>query len=588
REQTFDDPSTPADVRELKMAFAKSVAKIIREADPEGVWVTWAWTFQIWPSEDQAAFVRALPQDHVCILDAWTDRYPVYNKMDFFGGKPWGVSICQMLGGDDEMRGNMPWLIDRLNEIAANPKARHCDTLYYLPEHVHYNTVYCDLAARLAWDSSAVGLEKFLDDYVLRRHEAGPSGGIRKAFGLLAKTVYSNNPGSKPLYQQRLNPEPQSVYLLDMHKAVELQAILKSALDAALSESRACEGNWMYLRDMVDISRQYMAERFNYHFNKSVLAGGDPKELELCRTILEAITETLRNCPDYRIDARYLNLNEKQQRTVRDEMYTLASREWLLDYQAKDIYEVNRDYYQKRFDVFCEMSAKKKRPYGEYQKAYKAVEAAWLANSKIVTPGPAPDFSAAMTAIRSALRKVESLPAPLWKRPVLNDEVLEGAKVGWEDRCDSTSGWITKSSSQDGSMGIEDGVLTLKANKASVCFFKELNVDAAQFPIFIVKYCAPSGFAIPCFVWLDWIDERGKSHHSRLLQEDLYNRPEWHEVKIHVGNLLANAYGVRPQKVVRLTIQNVALLELNSQTSGMTKWKDLRFVSEGASAAPQK
>ena len=108
------------------------------------------------------------------------------------------------MAGNTWMHGDMPKLIRQLrDDVWANPRGRNCRGLFIVPEVVHYNTVYFELAADLQWNPTRVTLEGFLDDYCLRRYGADGAPAMRKALDHLVASVYRTKVVGPPAYTRR-------------------------------------------------------------------------------------------------------------------------------------------------------------------------------------------------------------------------------------------------------------------------------------------------------------------------------------------------------------------------------------------------
>lgn len=74
----------------------------LRAADPQAVWVMQAWTFDYldwWTDDRVAAFLDAVPDDALLVLDLWGEHAPQWRRFDGFRGKPWIWCALHDFGG---------------------------------------------------------------------------------------------------------------------------------------------------------------------------------------------------------------------------------------------------------------------------------------------------------------------------------------------------------------------------------------------------------------------------------------------------------------------------------------------------------
>ena len=92
------------------------------DSDPQAVWVLQGWAFmfnrQFWTQPRIEAFLDAVPDDRMVVLDLFCESRPMWNETEAFCGKPWLWCNIQNFG-------NTVFLGGPLNKIAADlPAAR--------------------------------------------------------------------------------------------------------------------------------------------------------------------------------------------------------------------------------------------------------------------------------------------------------------------------------------------------------------------------------------------------------------------------------------------------------------------------------
>ena len=98
-----DDPSFLTDL-------AAAVVGGLRAGDPDAVWVMQAWTFgymDFWTDDLIAAFLDAVPDDAMLVLDLWGEHSPQWRRFAGFRGKRWMWCTLHNFGGRSDLFGNL-------------------------------------------------------------------------------------------------------------------------------------------------------------------------------------------------------------------------------------------------------------------------------------------------------------------------------------------------------------------------------------------------------------------------------------------------------------------------------------------------
>ena len=107
------DPETLAEMSEKAYSSMASV-------DPEAVWLQMGWMFYYdrkhWTSENVKAYLEAVPQDKVVILDYYLEHTPVWTITDGFYGQPYILCYLGNFGGNVRLAGNFHQASDRIDK----------------------------------------------------------------------------------------------------------------------------------------------------------------------------------------------------------------------------------------------------------------------------------------------------------------------------------------------------------------------------------------------------------------------------------------------------------------------------------------
>jgi alpha-N-acetylglucosaminidase len=396
--------STPEEKQRIKVDFATTTSEALLAADPKATWVGSGWAFMEWTKQDVAAFLSPIPSDRYIVNDIWAEANPLYRKFGYFSGKQWGFGVLHSMGGWTTLHGDLGDLIARVQAVSNDPAAKNCVNSYLNPEIIHHNDVYFDLAARLAWNPSNVNVDRYLDDYCARRYARDACPGMRKAWSELLQSVYGHYDYTRPLYWDRplFGKAPKSIAKLRRFYIPHLECALK----LALAEAHDLEGNPFYLRDIVDITRQYAAEIYNVHMvelNAAFRAKDRDAFDRHARMLARCLDSTEKILSSH--EAFYLASEIKMARRLplcRDSYFYSAAKDngeivrqrytalggvkttTLLDYAAKDMYELVKLYYRKRSDVYVQhlrrkLAAGQDVSTEELEAAYRKIVAEFVA-----------------------------------------------------------------------------------------------------------------------------------------------------------------------------------------------------------------
>jgi len=445
--------------------LAGAISKAILKEDPQAYGVMGDSTFisgPQWDAESARAFFKAFdPRFKVMVYGVYHEwnaggRPPSYKQYDYYYGARWAFGVLHSMAGNTWLHGDLAGLIRQLRQdVWGNPKGKNCVGLFILPEVVHYNTLYFELAADLQWDPTRVALGEFLDDYCLRRYGSEGARAMRKAFDHLLASSYGTQRRDEPAYCGR----PMSVYdkfdlqnpfaYIDVGRIRTQEALipeLEDALRAALTVPAGVQENPLYLKDLVDIARHVVALLYNQYYLRAAAAYGRRDRADFAangqkmKELLALQERLLHSNPWFwmqrTIDmaARLPIFGGKQgaPRAVRAKHMWISDQGktsiHLLDYYRQDLYELVRDYYSVRVARFLQVlgshlgDLSPEATEKELKAAYEEVENTYLEHG-----GPAPE-PPQETPVEAARAVLAALPR-YW--PVASLRMAEEKSVRW-------------------------------------------------------------------------------------------------------------------------------------------------------------
>jgi alpha-N-acetylglucosaminidase len=327
----------------------------------------------------------------------------MYRQFDYYAGKPWLVGFLYAYGGTTMLHGDLADMVRRAQAAAADPRAEKCRGLCIEPESIRHNPIAFDLISRLAWNPSAVELSAFLEDYAERRYGRAAAPGMVRCFRELTASVYGSPGVGCPLYMLRITAERlQGEKPCGVDQARQFLPHLQAALEIALAESDRVGDRALWQRDLIDIARQFLSDRFNLHAARLVGAfrSNDPvafrRESAALRAVLASQEMLLSSSDDFCLSpilakAKALpHSPADMEERIRDILTVWAGK--ILDYAHRDYYELVRFYYRKRVEAFlahAEANLAAHRAIVDdrlLEPAYRQIEQSFVSKPFVVAP----------------------------------------------------------------------------------------------------------------------------------------------------------------------------------------------------------
>ena len=179
-----DDPAFPGLV-------ARATLDGLTRADPDAVWVmqTWPFSYQsrFWSPERVTAFLDAIPDRRLHLLDLWAEHDPQWSRFDGFGGTPWTWCALLNFGGRSEPIADLQGAVDRLAEAkdAAHPPIGVGSAM----EAIGNNPAFFELVADQAWTRTGDVARDWLPGFVRQRYGVGHDTDLLEGWRGLLETV---------------------------------------------------------------------------------------------------------------------------------------------------------------------------------------------------------------------------------------------------------------------------------------------------------------------------------------------------------------------------------------------------------------
>ena len=116
----FNEIEAPSWDPETLAAMSKSTYESMAAVDPEAVWLQMGWMFYYdskhWTQENIKAYLQAVPQGKVVMLDYYLEHTPVWTITEKFYGQPYILCYLGNFGGNVRMMGNFHQASQRIDD----------------------------------------------------------------------------------------------------------------------------------------------------------------------------------------------------------------------------------------------------------------------------------------------------------------------------------------------------------------------------------------------------------------------------------------------------------------------------------------
>jgi len=426
---------------QLKLTAAREMCKVFKALDDQAIWESDAWDFgalpHVWTAERIKRYFKGLPQEMMLIYDTAGLGNPFYKRTNYFEGTPWALGILHSFQGDDHLHGDLAHAIGAIQALSKDPKADKCVGIYHVPESTGHNVLFFDLTCHLAWRPDALTLADYLRDYVKRRFGEKDLPRMLPAVQALVGAVYSGGRGAgvMPIYQKLgCHYGPREWWpIVDDRKVkndgydniAKVIPDLRRAIRLALACRDTQQDNPLYVNDMVDWTRTYLAHVFNWAVLDAYRALNQGKakrvaaSVAMARRCLKHIEAILSTRPDFSLQAQI----ERAMKVPGANPYLpwYMKQHCVNDlYSANEVYEQLHWYYGPRMAVYLgELEARAARgvktiTWKDVEARCGAIHTRWL-EKDIAVPTEHRFKGTTMAAVTAAMTAIEGPPGK--KRP---------------------------------------------------------------------------------------------------------------------------------------------------------------------------
>ncbi len=246
----------------------KEILAAMKRANPRAAWVV-----QAWGENPRTEMIAGLPEGDMLVLDLSSECVPQWGvpgsrrRPEGFGHHLWCFCMLLNYGGNTGLHGKLPYLFEAYGKAAESAAGRRMRGIGLTMEGIGNNSVMYELMTDLPWmGEEAPEPVEWLAGYLKARYgEADPL--VEEAWSLLADGIY-NCPGKstqqgtrESVFCARPAAEVSDVSAWAKSEPYYDPAAIVRAAELMLAASERFEGNVAFEYDLVDITRQAVAER---------------------------------------------------------------------------------------------------------------------------------------------------------------------------------------------------------------------------------------------------------------------------------------------------------------------------------------
>lgn len=269
---SFNENLPPSgDVEYLRNA-SQGIYQAMSTLDPHAIWVLQGWTFVneifFWTEDRVKAFLTAIPQGKILVLDLFAEQMPSHQRLHSYYGQPYVWCMLHNFGGTLGMHGSLPLVNEGV--FKARNETGSLVGLGIVPEGLNQNYVVYDFMSDVFWTSGIVNISDWMQHYARRRYGPNTSSDIVATWQLLFTTLYSYDGSLGALHGQykivtrpSLKWKPETWYN---------HSVLFKAWTLLLNSSHLMTSSRNYQYDVVDLTRQSLQVLFFQHFEQMLAA----------------------------------------------------------------------------------------------------------------------------------------------------------------------------------------------------------------------------------------------------------------------------------------------------------------------------
>ncbi|MFI5185838.1 MAG: alpha-N-acetylglucosaminidase [Chitinophagales bacterium] len=246
--------------------YLANVAKVIytsmNTVDEKAQWLQMTWIFYYnknWTNERIKAYLRAVPQDKLILLDYFCDNTEVWKTTESFYGQPYLWCYLGNFGGNTMMSGDLKEVETRMENTFLNGGSNMWGIGSTL-EGFGINPIAYEYVFEKAWSDGKVDVDQWVSDWAARRYGKADENVI-KAWNILLNTTYAERAGlgratltnSRPVFKDFQSWTTNPTIKYDNRELLKAWNLLNEVKDPITD---------VYQFDLVNVVKQVLGNYF--------------------------------------------------------------------------------------------------------------------------------------------------------------------------------------------------------------------------------------------------------------------------------------------------------------------------------------
>jgi alpha-N-acetylglucosaminidase len=369
----FNEVTPPSWEPSYLASASQNIYKTLTQVDKEAQWLQMGWIFYFnqnnWTNERIKAYLQAVPQDKMLLLDYFCDHTEIWKKTESFYGQPYIWCYLGNFGGNTTLHGNLKD-VDVKIENALKNGGKNLWGIGSTLEGFGNNPILYEYVLDKVWETQ-LDYRTYANRYAQTR-SGGQDPLAQEAWQLLVDAVYTapsdvgkgDLTNSKPTFVNHFNwtVNPTLTYSnKDLLKAWEL--LLRSSANTPL-----------FLNDLTVVGKQVLGnyfvqlrDEFTAAYkakNKAQLHAKGRAMLELIHDIDQLLaTNPHQTVGEWIEMAKVFGVNEAERKYFEQDARKILTV-WgeqghdLNDYANRSWAGLMKTYYGKRWEIFIEATEK--------------------------------------------------------------------------------------------------------------------------------------------------------------------------------------------------------------------------------------
>ena len=363
----------------------EAIMSAMKAANPKAVWVAQAWGACPYP-----AMIKHLKNGDMLVLDLYSETRPQWGdpestwlRKEGFNGHDWAFCMLLNFGGNVGLYGKLQHVVDEYYKARQSKFASTLKGVGLTMEGIENNPIMYELVSELPWRKNKFGWQEWLNSYVEARYGNINNTKVHDAWMLLARSVYgaSDKVLEQGCHESVLCARPAlDVYQVsswsEMEEFYNPDDVIRAA-QLMVEASHEVKANANFSYDLIDITRQAIAEQARYVYDEIVAAykAKDRKMFDYTtKRFLDILLQQdrmLSSMPDFMVggwirSARNLGTNAQEsdhyEWNARVQITTWGNRNaaekgGLREYAHKEWNGVLADFYYPRWKAYFEALA---------------------------------------------------------------------------------------------------------------------------------------------------------------------------------------------------------------------------------------